>query len=368
MSWPAPNEFSDAIQCPQICFSEQDLRGGQVINNHLGLPAVSSGNFASVYSLRLANKRVAVRCFNRSISDHAHRYDEISRQLHFSNLDCMVEFRFVAEGILVNGEWFPIVRMEWIDGEPFLNYIEKNLSDPPRLLSLAQKWMLMSRNLQNACIAHGDLQHGNIIVRNDELKLIDYDGMYVPALDGLRSNESGLRNYQHPARTNQFGPHLDNFSAWIIYGSLMCLSLDPSLWQQSGRHDDCLLFQEADYLNPDDSVILNILKSHPNVQVQSIGAQLHALMKMDLESIPSLANAAPLPVAQNVDLLNVFKMLGLSSDASSEDIRLASAVFAKVWETKHYRKDLKLLRRAERKLFELENGIKLCESLISASS
>ena len=364
MSWPSPHEFCEAIQSPQICFSDNDLKAGQVVTNHHGMPAVSSGNFASVYSLRLANKRVAIRCFNHCVSDQEHRYDEISRQLQFSNLDCMVEFGFVREGIMVGGKRFPIVRMEWVDGEPFLNYVERNLSDPDKLLSLAQKWMQMSRNMQSTCIAHGDLQHGNIIICNDEIKLIDYDGMYVPALDGLLSNESGLRNYQHPARTSEFGPHLDNFSSWIIYGSLLCLSLDPSLWVQSGRTDDCLIFQESDFKNPEKSAVLQMLKDHSNTQIQGIGAQLESLMKMDLALIPSLENAAPIPITENVDLCKVLQMLGLNSGASIDDIRYSSAVFSRVWEGRHYRKDYKLQFRAEKKLRELTDGVKLFESSI----
>ena len=39
-------------------------------------------------------------------------------------------------------------------------------------------------------IAHGDLQHGNIIVQDDgTIRLVDYDGCYVPELAGLKSNE-----------------------------------------------------------------------------------------------------------------------------------------------------------------------------------
>jgi thiamine kinase-like enzyme len=46
----------------------------------------------------------------------------------------------------------------------------------------------IGRALNRAGVAHGDLQHGNILVANGKPKLIDYDGMYVPALRAYPDN------------------------------------------------------------------------------------------------------------------------------------------------------------------------------------
>ena len=222
MAWPAPNSYREAIQCPQICFRDPDLKAGLVVVDKQGLPAVSSGNYASVYSLSLPSGRIAIRCFNHRVPDQEQRYDEISRQLRLSSLPYTVDFRFVSEGIMVDGDWYPILRMEWVSGDPLLNYIETNLSQPEKLMALAQQWMQMARRLQRSCIAHGDLQHGNIIISNDAIKLIDYDGMYVPALDGLKSNERGHRNYDN-IRTEE--RVLDHNSIIFPAGSFMARSL-----------------------------------------------------------------------------------------------------------------------------------------------
>ena len=62
---------------------------------------------------------------------------------------------------------------------------------------------------------------GNIMVSNEQLKLLDYDGLYVPGLEVIPSKEWGHRNYQHPARSEKdYGPSLDHFSTWIIYISI----------------------------------------------------------------------------------------------------------------------------------------------------
>jgi hypothetical protein len=68
-------------------------------------------------------------------------------------------------------------------------------------------------------IAHGDLQHGNIILvpgKKDNslmLKLIDYDGMFIPPLAGSPKGEVGHAAYQHPERlrTGAFHTEVDRF-------------------------------------------------------------------------------------------------------------------------------------------------------------
>jgi len=111
--------------------------------------------------------------------------------------------------------------MEWVEGEQFDDYIVESLGNPAKLGQLLTKFLAMMDELRQAGIAHGDLQHGNIIMCGNELRLVDYDGMFVPAMNGYLASELGHRNYQHPQRAaHHFGPYLDNFSAWVIYASV----------------------------------------------------------------------------------------------------------------------------------------------------
>jgi predicted unusual protein kinase regulating ubiquinone biosynthesis (AarF/ABC1/UbiB family) len=113
--------------------------------------------------------------------------------------------------------------MEWVDGLTLDQYIYENLENPTKLDALASQFSKMMYEMRAAGIAHGDLQHGNIIIVDEEIRLVDYDGMFVPALDGLTSNELGHNNYQHPTRSAEhFGDYLDNFSAWTILTSINC--------------------------------------------------------------------------------------------------------------------------------------------------
>ncbi|MDR7556049.1 MAG: hypothetical protein QN157_10615 [Armatimonadota bacterium] len=147
----------------------------------------------------------------------------------------------------------------------------------------------MVKALQQASIAHGDLQHGNVLVVDGQLRLIDYDGMYVPALRGEGSHEVGHRNYQHPLRTeSDFGPYLDNFSAWVVYVSLIALAADPGLWKQFGGGDEALLFRRRDFEQPEASDVLRALERHREEQIRSAIALFKSLLYLGPRDVPSL--------------------------------------------------------------------------------
>jgi hypothetical protein len=190
----------------------------------------------------------------------------------------------------VRGQWYPILKMEWVQGEPLSAFIERHLGNRSTLLSLARRWVEMVEALRGASIAHGDLQHGNVLVTSDgQLRLVDYDGMYVPALSGEGSHEVGHPNYQHPSRTEaDFGPHLDNFSAWVIYVSLVALAVDPWLWQRFDGGDDCLLFRRRDFEQPEASDVLRALERHHDEQIRSAIALFKPLLYLGPRDVPSL--------------------------------------------------------------------------------
>lgn len=140
-------------------------------------------------------------------------------------------------------------------------YIEQNLYNAPALHELCDQFVEMCESLRQANICHGDLQHGNIIVQpNGRLRLVDYDGMFVPTMCGLQSNELGHRNYQHPERSAcHFGPALDTFAARVIYVSLCAIIEDPTIFSKVNRGNDCLLFTREDFEDVHQSRIFRTL-------------------------------------------------------------------------------------------------------------
>jgi hypothetical protein len=288
MNWPIATDYQEAIQNPRLCFADADLKAGTVRVDRLGLPRPITGAFATVFQMDTPTGRWAVRCFLKHIDDHQRRYAAISNHLRSVKLKSAVGFDFVPQGIRIRSQWYPILKMEWVDGDPLNTYVTKNLGQPHRLLQLTRDWSEMMGSLRAAQIAHGDLQHGNILVTPSGLRLIDYDGMYVPSLSGCKSHEKGHRNYQHPKRDgHDFGSYLDNFSAWVIFCSVTCVALDPRLWQILNGGDECLLFRRGDFERPDRSRVFQVLESS-RPEVKALAGQFRTLLAMPLRQVPAL--------------------------------------------------------------------------------
>jgi hypothetical protein len=291
MRLPSDSDYNGAIQNPGFCFLDPELKAGMVeLMPALPLPKARSGNFATVYKVITQGRAWAVRCFTRAIPpDQQRRYTEISRTVVESRLPYFVDFNYLPKGIKVGAQWFPIVKMEWVAGEPLDSYIQRRLTAPTEIAELAAAWLKMTAALKRAGIAHGDLQHGNVLVANGRLRLVDYDGMFVPSLAGSKASEVGHRNYQHPLRNEgHFGPWLDHFSSWVIFVSLLGLAADPSLWQRHKGGDDCLLLRRADFLLPDRSAVLNDLTSLRDGRARAAAALFRSLVAFPPDRVPAI--------------------------------------------------------------------------------
>ncbi|WP_054022910.1 hypothetical protein [Bacillus sp. FJAT-28004] len=291
MFWPTPQDYREVIQNPRICFKDQDLQAGHPELDKLGLPRPISGSFASVYKLKCGEQEWAVRCFTNNVKDQKIRYDAISLHLRSNPLPYLVPFEYLSEGININGQWFPIVKMQWVEGESLLDYMGRNLHRADLLQELSDKWIIMTRELCSANIGHGDLQHGNILIKKNEIILIDYDGMYVPALNGMPSNELGHRNYQHPGRNEgHFGPYIDHFSAWVVWISIAAVCADPSLWHslEEGEPEESLLFRRNDFVSPDASRAFELLALVEEEAVRKAANSLRAFATVEVPEVPRL--------------------------------------------------------------------------------
>src|SRR5690348_9189618 len=118
MPWPLSQDYNEALQNPQSSFSDPELRQGQVIVNALGIPQPCSGNFADVYAVECSatHSKWAVKCFTREVSALRERYSEISRYLPQAHLPFTVDFQYQEQGIRIAGRWYPIVKMQWVEG------------------------------------------------------------------------------------------------------------------------------------------------------------------------------------------------------------------------------------------------------------
>ncbi|MCX8155436.1 MAG: hypothetical protein N3J91_03095 [Verrucomicrobiae bacterium] len=308
MNWPSHTDYQDAIQNPQVCFLEEELKTATVATDMLGMPRVMSGNFASVYELTTVNgKHYAIRCFVRQVANQQVRYNLLTRHLQAVTLPWLVGFEFQLRGIRLRNELYPIVKMDWVAGTPMHMYIEDHVQEPETLLRLAEQWRVMMKDLRANQIAHGDLQHGNVMCLPDgQFRLVDYDGMYVPAFGQGRSPELGHANYQHPRRTpDYYDINLDNFAALVIYTSFLALAGEPALWQQFHTGDN-LIFLANDFKDPRNSKVFARLKKHVDPRVQKLAAVLERACIWPIAQVPTFestldalaSGSLPEPAAQ----------------------------------------------------------------------
>lgn len=287
--WPSPGDYSAAIQNPHHCFADPELARGQVYTNQLGLPVGASGNFAVVYQLHSGAQVFAVRCFIRPVTNQQQRYDALSQHLHGIWLPALVDYAYLPQGIRVRGQWYPVVRMAWIAGQQLHQYIEDHLRHSQLLERLAMQWRGVVAGLCGAHMAHGDLQHGNILVDgHDQIHLVDYDGFFIPALHTQPPGERGHPNYQHPERQQHgyYAANADAFSALVIYLSLLALRTEPDLW--SWHTGENLLFKADDFTQPGRTPVWQRLQGSVDPAVQRLTATLEHFCREPVSATPDL--------------------------------------------------------------------------------
>jgi hypothetical protein len=328
MSWPLPHEFNEAVQSPGGAFADADLKAGDAVCGPIGLPLPRSGNFADVYQIRGTDGRDwAVKCFTRSVTGLDHRYGKVTQALVDARLPFTIPFAYLAEGINVGGRWVPIVKMEWVDGLQLNQFVRDNASKPAMLDALFVLWVRVCKRLREAGLAHADLQHGNVLLvpgakpGQVSVKLIDYDGMYVPALANVPSGELGHSAYQHPARiaARNYSPDLDRFPHLVIATAIKALSIHPELWDKYDTGDN-ILFVEGDFLRPSVSKLMRELWNTNNQTIQALVGRLAVACSKPIPQTPWLDAIAPegnvLPLTPE-DTQAALKALGLAPKLSA---------------------------------------------------
>ncbi|GAB3119880.1 hypothetical protein GCM10027160_34840 [Streptomyces calidiresistens] len=295
--FPTGANYAEVLQHPELCFRDPDLRHGTVQQSAVLGPKAISGNFASVFSITARDgQRYALKCFTRDTSAIGTRYTVISTALRALDTGSLsqpwpVRFEFLEQGVLVLGDWFPVLRMAWVRGTDLISWIDRHHHDPTAVHTLADRFLAMTGDLEDNGIAHGDLQHGNILVAEDgTLRLVDYDGMYVPALKGEVATENGHRNYQSPQRgAADFGPAMDRFSTWLIHLSLLAVATDPSLWNQLHEpQGEYLILSESDLRSPATSLAWPLLLGHSDQRLRTAAARVQGFLGQPCSTLPRL--------------------------------------------------------------------------------
>jgi WD40 repeat protein len=302
MAWPLSQDYNEAIQNPASSFADPELRTGQAVTNALGMPMPRSGNFADVYEFQGASgAKWAIKCFTREVPGLRERYSEISKHLLQVKLPFTVDFQYLEQGLRIHGQWFPVLKMQWVEGFLLNEFVRNNLDKPALLVGLSQIWLRMGKRLREGRLAHADLQHGNVILVPGSratalaVKLIDYDGMFVPALAQRKSGEVGHPAYQHPVRLQQgiYSAEVDRLPLLAIACALRCLAVGgKGLWERFDNGDN-LLFREGDLRTPGESVLFREMWNVPDAVVHDLVGYLTLGLTGPLEQVPLLHEVMP---------------------------------------------------------------------------
>ncbi len=289
MPLPTPDQYNEAVQAPRLAFTDSLLQKGEVERNALGLPLALGGSFAITYRIHCKNKKsYAVRCFHKSTADLDARYDQIHRALGKARLSYFVEFEYQHQGMRVRGAAYPIVKMEWAEGETLGPALENSYEDKKRLGALQRHFEDLEEALRKAGLAHGDLQNGNVIVERSGLRLVDYDGMFVPGMARGNGVEIGHKHFQHPGRTaKHFGPEMDRFSFIVLDLSFDALRLEPELYEKFGSGEN-LLFTANDFMEPEYSTLFQALARLPDEGVRTRAENFARICAAPIEEVPTL--------------------------------------------------------------------------------
>ena len=355
MQYPLISEYLAAIQDAHDNLDKLNHLV-PVLDKH-GEPYRSSGAFAVVFKMKdeQTGKCYALKCFTEDQEGRAEAYRQIAEELEFVDSPYITSVKYLEKELFVDSncedDEFPVLLMDWIEGETMETYIAENYTDSYEMSMLCYRFCKMAAWLRSQSFAHGDIKPDNIIVRPDgTLTLVDYDGMFVPAMKGQKSPTIGTKDFSHPLRTiDDFDETIDDFALASIALSLKAISLDSSLLQTYGASDR-LLFSATDYLD--------LSKSKIFAALQSLLADVEA---RTLLSIFLLASAQ-----KDLSMCS-FRLFGLqkpkekevwSTEVTKEDLKNAVEDEYGV----KYSKDWKRLLRADNDLdgvYSIKKGVKI---------
>ena len=253
MNYPLISEYIESIKNSEDNFNV--LSTLLPVYDEAGEIVMSSGNFAVVFKMKdeSSGKLYAAKCFLKEQEGRDIAYQQITDELEYvsSNYLCSIKYfqkELFVDSTVSSDTEFPVLLMDWVEGVTLDKYVHQHISDKYALQFITYQFCNMAAWLMTQPFAHGDLKPDNILVSEDgTLVLVDYDGMYVPAMQGQKARELGSPDYRHPLRTEDcFNEHIDDFPLALIGMSLKAIALDTSLLQNNAKSDS-LLFSESDF-------------------------------------------------------------------------------------------------------------------------
>ena len=324
MQYPLISEYVKAIQDAGDNL-EQLAHLTPVLDDH-GEPYRSSGAFAVVFKMqdKRSGKYYALKCFTEEQQGRAEAYRQIADELDLLASSYITSVKYIEKELFVDSnceeDEFPVLLMDWVDGETMEAYIATNYQNQSAMSMLSYRFGKMAAWLRTQSFAHGDINPDNIIVRPDgSLTLVDYDGMFVPSMKGSQSPTIGTRDFNHPLRTvDDFDETIDDFSLASIALSLKAISMKSTLLDIYGASDR-LLFSENDYRNPSNSKVISALQE---LMCDKDFCTLYSLFMLALARKELSACSFRLFIGEKPDITPVINE-DLSTETTDEELKEA---------------------------------------------
>ncbi len=310
MNYPLISEYIEAIKTAEDNFKE--LTNLRPVHGDDGQPVMTSGNFAVVFKMedRGTGKFYALKCFTKEQEGRAEAYHQIADALKDVDSPYLVSLRYLDKELFVDTEQtaeteFPVLLMDWVEGKTLDKYLRENLDDKYALEMLAYRFSQLAQWLIPQPFAHGDLKSDNILVREDgTLVLVDYDGMYVPAMKGQKARELGSPDFRHPLCTeNDFDEHIDDFPLISILLSLVVISKEPILLTFV-KTDCSLLFSEKNYKDISNCQIIKSISFQGNNYLDLLIATLVVFITNKHLNIQGICKSLEFKIPTVEDILN----------------------------------------------------------------
>ena len=342
MQYPLISEYVKAIQDAGDNL-EQLVHLTPVLDDH-GEPYRSSGAFAVVFKMqdKSTGKYYALKCFTEEQEGRADAYRQIADELGMVDSPYITSVKYMEKELFVDSQCeedeFPVLLMDWVDGETMEAYIAANYHNQSAMSMLCYRFGKMAAWLRTQSFSHGDIKPDNIIVRPDgSLSLVDYDGMFVPSMKGSKSPTIGTKDFSHPLRTvDDFDETIDDFSLASIALSLKAISMNSTLLDTYGASDR-LLFSENDYRNPSNSKVISALQG---LMYDKDFCTLYSLFMLALARKELSACSFRLFIGEKPNITPVMNE-DLSTKRTEEELKEA---FVDEWGVKYSKDGRKLLK------------------------
>ena len=342
MQYPLISEYVKAIQDAGDNLEEL-AHLTPVLDDH-GEPYRSSGAFAVVFKMqdKSSGKYYALKCFTEEQEGRADAYRQIADELDMIDSSYITSVKYMEKELFVDSQCeedeFPVLLMDWVDGETMEAYIAANYRNQSAMLMLSYRFGKMAAWLRTQSFSHGDIKPDNIIVRPDgSLTLVDYDGMFVPSMKGSQSPTIGTRDFSHPLRTvDDFDETIDDFSLASIALSLKAISMKSTLLDIYGASDR-LLFSEKDYRTPSNSKVISALQG---LMCDKDFCTLYSLFMLALAKKELSTCSFRLFIGEKPNIIPVMNE-DLSTETTKEELNEA---FVDEWGVKYSKDGRKLLK------------------------